>query len=405
MFDVAHDDLDEMTIEGLTRSGLEERVTELIRLSSHVYERQLAVFDAIDRLDDGGLDSADVSRSKGKTSSRKANKTAKTAKKLAKMPRTRKKLAEGSITDEHAEAAADAADRSGDPDAADQELSGSADLMPADLFQKRSREWADRNEPVDKAEARHARQRRLRHARMWTDDEHMFAFAGAADPITGAKIKAAWNEEADRLWRLDGGRDGTPDETRSSDQRRLDALANLICGHTGTATDTPPPTQAATPTKNAKKKATHPKHQGLLVIDLARYLGDTNGTATITGGGPIPQSVLEEMLADTALTPLLVDGDGQPLWLGRTQRLPSPAQWQALIARDQRCRICGADPSKCEAHHIIFWEHGGPTDITNLILLCTKHHHDIHDRGFKLHNTNGTWQLKPRDGPPASEAA
>jgi len=402
MFDVAHRDLDEMTIEGLTRTGLEERVTELIRLSSHVYERQLAVLDAIDRLDDGGLDSAGVARSKGKTSSRTAHKTAKTAKKLAQMPRTRRKLAEGSITDEHADAAAEAADRTGDPDAADQELSGSADLMPADMFAKRSREWADRNEPADTTEARHARQRRLRHARMWTDDEHMLAFAGAADPITGAKIKAAWNEETDRLWRLDGGRDGTPDDIRTSDQRRLDALANLICGDTGTATDTPATTAE---TSKTSKKATHPKHQGLLVIDLARYLGNPHGTATITGGGPIPQSVLDDMLTDTALTPLLVDGSGQPLWLGRSQRLPSPAQWTALIARDHGCRICGADPTTCEAHHIIHWEHGGPTDITNLILLCTTHHHDIHDRGLQLHKTNDTWQLKPRDGPDASEAA
>jgi hypothetical protein len=402
MFDVAHRDLDEMVIEGLTRSGLEERLAELIRLSSHVYERQLAVFDAIDRLDDGGLDSAGVSRSKGKTSSRKANKAAKTAKKLATMPRTRKKLAEGSITDEHADAAADAADRTGDPDAADEKLSRSADLMPADMFAKKSREWADRNEPSDRAEQRHARQRRLRHARTWTADDDMFGFAGAADPIVGAKINAAWNEEVDRLWRLDGGRDGTPDQIRTTDQRRLDAFANLICGHTGTATDTPPAPATATSTA---KTATHPKHQGLLLIDLARYLGDTNGTATITGGGPIPQPVLEQMLADTALAPLLVDGQGQPLWLGRSQRLPTPAQWRALIARDHGCRICGADPTRCEAHHIIYWSAGGPTDITNLILLCTKHHHDIHDRGHELHKTGDTWQLRERDGPPATEAA
>jgi hypothetical protein len=219
-------------------------LAELIQLSSHVYERQLAVLDAIDTLDDGGLDGAGVARSKGHTSGRSAKKASATAKKLTAMPKTRKKLAAGAITPEHA----DAAEQTGDPEAADEELADTAAAVPADLFTKRSREWADRNTPDDEHETRHQKQRRHRRAWCATDKTTgMFGFGGDADPIVGAKLKAAWDQEYDRLWRLDGGRDGTPDDVRSPDQRRLDALANLMCGHTGTDTDTPP-----TPAKTTK---------------------------------------------------------------------------------------------------------------------------------------------------------
>ena len=31
------------------------------------------------------------------------------------------------------------------------------------------------------------------------------------------------------------------------------------------------------------------------------------------------------------------------------------------------------------------WEHGGPTDLDNLLPLCNRHHqHFVHDKGWKL---------------------
>ncbi|HEX7168918.1 MAG TPA: HNH endonuclease signature motif containing protein, partial [Acidimicrobiales bacterium] len=39
----------------------------------------------------------------------------------------------------------------------------------------------------------------------------------------------------------------------------------------------------------------------------------------------------------------------------------------------------------CEGHHIHHVEHGGPTAIDNLVLLCTRHHHLLH---------NQRWQAK-----------
>ena len=79
-------------------------------------------------------------------------------------------------------------------------------------------------------------------------------------------------------------------------------------------------------------------------------------------------------------------GNGQVLDLGRTNRTVSPAQRKALIVRDGGCIFPGCDrpASWCDAHHIIHWLDSGPTDLWNLCLLCSAHHHIVHDGGWRL---------------------
>lgn len=77
----------------------------------------------------------------------------------------------------------------------------------------------------------------------------------------------------------------------------------------------------------------------------------------------------------------LVTGDGgEPLELGRKRRHFSPHQRKALIVRDRHCRApgCAAPPDWCEAHHVVPWADGGPTDLDHGILLCNFHHHEVH---------------------------
>ena len=71
--------------------------------------------------------------------------------------------------------------------------------------------------------------------------------------------------------------------------------------------------------------------------------------------------------------------------LGRSTDVVSAAQRTALAARDRHCRYPGCDrpPSWCDAHHVWWWIRGGPTDVSNLVLLCNRHHHLLHaKRGF-----------------------
>ncbi|MBN2114118.1 MAG: HNH endonuclease, partial [Acidimicrobiia bacterium] len=64
----------------------------------------------------------------------------------------------------------------------------------------------------------------------------------------------------------------------------------------------------------------------------------------------------------------------------RATRIIPPALRKALELRDQHCTHPGCQvPARwCDAHHIQHWADGGKTDLSNLRLLCRKHHHDTH---------------------------
>ena len=72
--------------------------------------------------------------------------------------------------------------------------------------------------------------------------------------------------------------------------------------------------------------------------------------------------------------------------LGRTTRLANRAQRRALRALYPTCAIPGCDTryELCKLHHVIWWEHGGRTDLDNLLPLCVRHHHAVHDTGWQL---------------------
>ena len=70
--------------------------------------------------------------------------------------------------------------------------------------------------------------------------------------------------------------------------------------------------------------------------------------------------------------------------MGRRQRAVTSAQKLALIARDKQCIGCGMRASACDVHHIIWWDDNGPTDITNLVLLCPKCHKKVHKQGYQV---------------------
>ncbi len=93
------------------------------------------------------------------------------------------------------------------------------------------------------------------------------------------------------------------------------------------------------------------------------------------------------LLCSGTQTPILVGSTGQPLDVGRAQRLFTARQRIALAARDGGCRWPGCErpPSWCEAHHIDHWHRDdGQTDVDAGILLCRHHHLLLHDQGWNI---------------------
>jgi hypothetical protein len=90
--------------------------------------------------------------------------------------------------------------------------------------------------------------------------------------------------------------------------------------------------------------------------------------------------------------------------LGRTFRTAPPDLRRALEIRDGGCVVagCTADLSRCQAHHVVYWRHGGTTSLRDMALVCRPHHHDIHEGGWLLAPRPGThpghpdrWTLDP----------
>ena len=89
---------------------------------------------------------------------------------------------------------------------------------------------------------------------------------------------------------------------------------------------------------------------------------------------------------DSVVHPIVMDENGSPLDLGRSQRTANRKLRRALVARDGGCafRGCGRPAAWCDAHHIENWADGGATDLDNLVLLCRFHHRLIHHSEWEV---------------------
>jgi len=373
-----------VTPAGLSRPQLADAARALARLRSRVAALEADVASAVDRLGDKGADSAETMRGAGRRSRRAARKVARRAQALESMPNTKRRLSEGDLTDEHVDSLIDAAEQTSfaDVDGADR-LLDDASARPADMAARDIRDWTRRRCTVRGHEERQRRRRQARSLSLFDDDDGMTVIVGRFDPVTGSEIKAMLNAETDRLWHLDGGRDRAT-EVRTPEQRRADALHQLLRQPTDTVRSSAAP---------------HPRTQLIVIAEAGVISGqDPHGRCEIPGIGPIPRSELDRLTCEAAIFGVIFDRDGSPLWLGRENRLASPDQWRALIARDRGCVLCAAAPIYCQAHHIIAWQPPtrGPTNINNLALVCTHHHHQLHDTGQTLTRAGpNRWTTEP----------
>jgi len=70
--------------------------------------------------------------------------------------------------------------------------------------------------------------------------------------------------------------------------------------------------------------------------------------------------------------------------VGRRRRRPTVAIRRALAHRDGVCRFPDCRVRFCESHHVTGWTRGGKTKLTNLLLLCRRHHRLLHEGGWAV---------------------
>lgn len=121
----------------------------------------------------------------------------------------------------------------------------------------------------------------------------------------------------------------------------------------------------------------------------------------------VPGWLIAQHTCDTGTTHCTLDSVGNPLYLGREQRLFTSKQRMALAIRDGGCRWrdCDRPASYCEAHHVDEYAKGGCTDIDRGILLCRFHHMQLHHGGWRItRDRKGEFLLHPPGGTPPAEA-
>ena len=361
-------------LRALAGARVEERLVLVGRCESRMAAVKAEAVTELSRWR-GEARAADVLRNDLKQSRGGAKREVKLAGQLAEVPATLMALATGAITPQHARLIAEAAEQApADRPIDEAELLAAAEREPADLFGRTVRDHLNERSGDDLAELRR-RQRERRQATIKQDPDGMYKLFGTFDPVTGARIETALTAAANRLWH------GTDDKSRPTPKQRLaDALESLITG--GTANGNSGTGKGISGTGNGNSA---PQGVDLLVIADYDIVAGRLRDAHLGDGTPLSPEELLRLACDAKILPTLFDRKGQPLWLGQGRRHATSGQRSVLTERDKGCIGCGASANWCQAHHIVHWEHGGPTDIDNLCLLCSHcHHHQVHTNGAKI---------------------
>lgn len=196
------------------------------------------------------------------------------------------------------------------------------------------------------------------------------------------------------------GRTGMGRFSGSLDPERYEALTNAVEAHAASIAATTGEAVAKTANLAARSLVelvvmTGNRHARnrlpsiTVIVDretLANGPHQASIRQTEQGHDIAPESV-GRLCCDAVLRRVVTDEHGVPIDVGRTYRTATDGQWAAIKAVHSTCGWdgCRAPINWCQAHHIKEWEHGGATDLDNLIPLCSRHHHLVHE---------GRWRLK-----------
>jgi hypothetical protein len=115
-------------------------------------------------------------------------------------------------------------------------------------------------------------------------------------------------------------------------------------------------------------------------------LAELVGTAVLDTGEHLPAATARRMACDAKIIPAVLGGESQILDLGRAARTVSGPLRRAVVLRDGCCTFptCDIPPQWCVVHHPIHWADGGPTTLTNAVLVCSAHHDTAHRTGWQV---------------------
>ena len=284
------------------------------------------------------------------------------------MPGFEAALASGDVAGGHVEALARAARRLDDAGRAALAASAGAYLDQAtrssvDAFERAMRREVQAINAAtagDTAAEESASQRRRSNVKRWVDKfTGMHLTLLELDPLRDAEVWTA----IDAQLATDRAADGNAKTPWS--ELRVQAVVNAA--------------------KASGGSRSRPEVGVLIAYDRLVDTAALAGVCETVNGIPLPATTVRRMCCDADVFPVVLGSDGEVLDSGRNRRTASHAQRRALAAMHRTCAHpdCSVGFDACRIHHVRFWtEHGGLTDMDNLLPVCERHHHLVHEGGW-----------------------
>jgi 5-methylcytosine-specific restriction endonuclease McrA len=246
------------------------------------------------------------------------------------------------------------------------------------------------------AEAREAaRQHASRALHVYEDEDGTVVLRGRLAPEVGALLLRALEAARETLYQKGRSETATHPADPSAvpptmAQQQADALALLA--ETALLYELDP-------------GAPGERYQVVVHVDATALADpDQPGQSVLEDGPHVPAETSQRLACDASRVVMQHDQDGRIVEIGARTRTIPPALRRALLYRDHGCRFPGCGLRFGEGHHVRHWAQGGPTTLSNLALLCRRHHRAVHEEGYQVdRQPDGELRFRRPDGRPLPE--
>ncbi len=249
--------------------------------------------------------------------------------------------------------------------------------------------WVDRRAEARETALRHA----SRALHVYQDEDGLVVLRGRLEPEVGALLVQALSAARETLYqraRVPDGQGDVSAETPTMAQRQADALALLAETALHQGLDPGAPGE---------------RYQVVVHVD-AQALAEPEqpGQSVMEDGARVSAETSRRLACDASRVVMRHDDAGRLLEIGARTRTIPPALRRALQHRDRGCRFPGCGVRFGQGHHLRHWAHGGPTTLSNLALLCWRHHRAVHEEGYQVaRGPDGSLRFQRPDGRPLPE--
>ena len=214
-----------------------------------------------------------------------------------------------------------------------------------------------------------ARRHKSRSLYVYQDEDGMVIIRGRLTPEVGAVVRQALAAACDRLY-VKPGAEPAGTLAPSPGQLQADALGMLAEAALHHDLDAGAPGE---------------RYQVVVHVD-APVLADPDqpGRSLLEDGAYSSAEESRRIACDASRVVMRHDAGGRVVEVGARTRTIPPALRRALQHRDHGCRFPGCGSRFTQGHHTRHWADGGPTTLSNLVLLCRRHHRSVHQDGFQV---------------------